>query len=75
MQKTTNCKTVVAKHPGGKLKGAIVEARTAISTNFSRPHLFLANVIEVYAEDIAIHALVDTGAAISVISNVLRLKL
>ena len=47
----------------------------AISANCSRPHFFPTNVIVVYAEGIAVHAVVDTGAAVSVISEQLRLQL
>lgn len=53
----------------GKLTAAVPEARTASSSNFLRPPLCPTNEIDVLVEGVAVRALVDTGAVVSVISE------
>lgn len=53
----------------GKLTGAVPEARTALAAKISRPNCCPPNEIELYIDGIKVHGLVDTGAAVSVISE------
>ncbi|XP_075729730.1 uncharacterized protein LOC142771751 isoform X1 [Rhipicephalus microplus] len=61
--------------PGGKLTVAVPEARAAPPMKFPRPHLSPPNEIAVFVDGFATTALVDTGAAICIISEVLCRKL
>lgn len=52
----------------GNLIVAVPEARTASPTNRPRPLPSPTNVIDIYVDGVAALALVDTNAAVSVIS-------
>ncbi|XP_075740668.1 uncharacterized protein LOC142786852 [Rhipicephalus microplus] len=53
----------------GKLTSAVPEARTALAAKISRRNCCPPNEIELYIDGIKVHGLVDTGAAVSVISE------
>ncbi|XP_077525626.1 uncharacterized protein LOC144137578 [Haemaphysalis longicornis] len=55
-------------HSRGKLIRAVPEARTAYPSKYRSPHLPPQNVIDVLIDGVPALALVDTGAAVSVIS-------
>ncbi|XP_077508039.1 uncharacterized protein LOC144119243 [Amblyomma americanum] len=65
----------VATPPSGKLGAAVPEARTVPSPTISSPIAAPVNILEVLVEGVPVHALIDTGAAVSIISRNLCRKL
>lgn len=58
--------------PRGKLEARVPGARTAQLSNFSRPRLYPSNVVAICVEGVPVLALVDTGAAVSVMTEKLN---
>lgn len=65
------CVVVLPLEKKAKQTAAVQKARTALLSKGRSPHLFLSNIVEVFMEGARTYALVDTGAAVSVIDGTL----